>query len=112
VASPVVRWAFLRTKGTSVSIALVLALLPVAVLVTFFAWLHSGGIAVSAAGMTAAAELFVVALWDFLRMYLPRLPSVSWMPKHRLPDAFGAFRSSLVPVSFFVGILVGHFVWR
>jgi hypothetical protein len=70
-------------------------------------WAHSHnpqdwvGLAVSAIAAYAMGLLLVIAVFDRRFAFLPGDPLPAWLP----------IRSSLIMICFFVGILVGHFVW-
>jgi hypothetical protein len=67
-------------------------------------------------GLAAAATwlvflLFLIAAWHWLALATGFDRFLEWLPKHALPRWLLPIRSSFVLITFFFGILLGHYFW-
>lgn len=77
-----------------------------------FNTIRSKEVAVSLIATGLLLSLTAVALWDWVASLVSRAPYLDWLPRHPLPPWLRPVRSSFIAITFFYGIVIGHYFWH
>lgn len=77
-----------------------------------FSTIRSKTVAVSAIATGLLLMLTAVVLWDWVASMISRAPYLDWLPRHPLPPWLRPVRSSFIAITFFYGIVLGHYFWH
>ena len=95
-----------------IRVASVFAVLAVAETAVAFSSIRSKTVAVSAIATGLLLMLTAVVLWDWVASMISRAPYLDWLPRHPLPPWLRPVRSSFIAITFFYGIVIGHYFWH
>ena len=77
-----------------------------------FTTVRSKTVAVSLIATGLLLMLTAVTLWDWIASLTSRAPYLDWLPRHPLPPWLRPVRSSFIAITFFYGIVIGHYFWH
>jgi hypothetical protein len=77
-----------------------------------FTTIRSKTVAVSLIATGLLLMLTAVVLWDWVASMISRAPYLDWLPRHPMPRWLRPVRSSFIAITFFYGIVIGHYFWH